>query len=133
METLLNALVTQEHVSELRRRAEGRRGNVGRAPEPDTSTMELRLVGSAEGRAVRRLAALDDAPELEGQVLLALIDGEAVAALSLRDQRVVANPFVPTRDAVALLRLRAEHLLGSSRRRRLPRVLHLPARPSAVR
>ena len=67
---------------------------------------------------VRRLAALDDAPVLEGQSLLALIDGEAVAALSLEDGRVVSNPFVRTEDAVALLNLRAEHLKGVSRRRR---------------
>ncbi len=36
--------------------------------------------------------------------------GEAVAALSLTDGRVVANPFVLTANAVALLRLREQHL-----------------------
>jgi hypothetical protein len=66
-----------------------------------------------------------DAPELEGQVLLALIDGVAVAALSLHDGRVAANPFLPTRDVVAVLRLRAGHVVAeqSGRRpRRLPRL-----------
>jgi hypothetical protein len=63
---------------------------------------------------------LDGAPALEGEALLALIDGEAVAALSLRDGHVVANPFVRTEAAVALLRLRAGHVSGSrpGRRRR---------------
>jgi hypothetical protein len=115
METVLNAVVASEHANELRHRAEVRRANASGSAEADRSTMELRLAGAAETQVVRRLSALDDAPELEGQVLLALIEGEAVAALSLRDQRVVANPFVPTRDVVALLRLRAEHLLGPPR------------------
>jgi hypothetical protein len=74
--------------------------------------MELRLARADETDTVRRLAALEDAPELKGQVLLALADGAAVAALSLDDERIVANPFILTGDAVALLRLRAEHLLG---------------------
>jgi hypothetical protein len=30
----------------------------------------------------------------------------------------VADPFLPTRDAVALLRLRADHLAGLKQRRR---------------
>jgi len=133
METVLSALVAGEHASERRRRAPGRHANVGSAGQAAASTMELRLVAAAETEVVGRLAALDDAPELEGQVLLALVDGQAVAALSLRDQRVVANPFVPTRDVVALLRLRAEHLLGPPRRRRLRRGSRLPAWPLPVR
>jgi len=83
--------------------------------------LELRLAEPGEAGVIRRLAALDDARELEGPVLLALLDGEAVAGLSLRDGRVVANPFVAAADAVTLLRLRAEHLSGApARRRRTP-------------
>lgn len=79
------------------------------SPEP---TVALRLAGDDEAHMVRRLAALDDAPPLEGPVLLALVDGEPVAALSLLDRRVVANPFVHTRELVELLRLRAGHISG---------------------
>lgn len=74
------------------------------------STIELRPAHPDEADVVRWLAQLDDAPMLAGEVLLALVDGQAVAALSLWDGRVVANPFVPTEDAVALLRLRALHV-----------------------
>jgi hypothetical protein len=84
-------------------------------------TVALRVADSDEAPVVRRLAALDDARPLEGPALLAVIDGEAVAAISLLDRRVVANPFVPTRDVVELLRVRAEHIHGpgpSSRRGR---------------
>ena len=59
---------------------------------------------------MRRLAQLDDAKPLEGEILIAFVAGEAVAALSLTDGRVVANPFVATAHVVTLLRLRQEHL-----------------------
>ena len=82
-----------------------------------TPAVALRIAERDEAAAVRRLAALDDAPALEGPVLLALMDGEAVAAISLIDRRVVANPFLGTRDLVQLLRLRAEHIAGPDPRR----------------
>jgi hypothetical protein len=65
------------------------------------------------------LAQLDDAPDLDGEALLALIDGEAIAALSLSDRRVIADPFVRTEHAVTLLRIQADHLFGRRERRRL--------------
>jgi hypothetical protein len=76
----------------------------------DEPRIELRLAGIDDNGDVRRLAALDEERELEGAVLLALLDGHAVAALSMRDGRSVADQFVLTRELVALLRLRAEHL-----------------------
>lgn len=88
-------------------------------------TIELRFPYPNEARDVRRLAELDSSPALTGQVVIALINGDAVAGMSLLDQHVVANPFVPTREAVALLRLRAEHLSGAPTRRKLRRVLRL--------
>jgi hypothetical protein len=80
-------------------------------------TVALRMAERDEAAMIRRLAALDDAPALEGPVLLALIDGEAVAAISVLDRRVVANPFLSTRDLVQLLRMRAEHIAGPGPRR----------------
>jgi hypothetical protein len=79
--------------------------------------IELRLLGAHEGHLARRLAALDDAPGLEGEVLVALIGGRAVAALSLADRRVVADPFIPTTEPVALLQLRAAQLSATGPRR----------------
>jgi hypothetical protein len=126
MSSGLTALVAREHVNELRRRAERRGPKVDGFAKPHAGTIELRLARADETSVVRRLAALDDAAELEGRVLLALIDGVAVAALSAQDQRVVANPFVPTEDAVTLLRLRAEHVLAPRKHRR--RLLHRGSR-----
>jgi hypothetical protein len=87
--------------------------------------IELRFAHASEAAVVRRLAELDSAPELTGQVVIALLNGEPVAGLSLLDERVVADPFVPTTEPVALLRLRAEQLSGATPRRRARQVLRL--------
>jgi hypothetical protein len=59
-----------------------------------------------------RLAALDSAPMPLGPVLLAEIDGEPRAAIALRDNRVVADPFHRTAELVGLLRMQAENVAG---------------------
>jgi hypothetical protein len=94
----------------------------------DKSTVALRVAHPDESNLVRRLADLDDAPMLDGGVLLALVDGRAVAALSLTDGRIVADPFVPTAEAVALLTLRASQLCTPRARRWAGRI----ARPFAT-
>jgi hypothetical protein len=123
MITSISNLAARERVADLRRAADHRRLIAG-AREPRASeaasapAVLLRIAGVDDEQVVRDLAELDGAPALEGEALLALIDGEAVAALSLRDGHVVANPFVRTEAAVVLLRLRAKHVSGSRPRRR---------------
>jgi hypothetical protein len=128
MTSSINALMAAEHTADLRR--ESRRWGSTLEPQqtqvPQTSIVALRLAGPDEAHVLRRLASLDDAPALTGQVLLALVDGEAVAALSLSDGRVVANPFLPTEAAVGLLRLRAQHLSVKRPRRRRFRTILRP-------
>lgn len=130
--TSINAIAASEHRADLYRyAAERRRGSeekVGPRSSTRSQIIALRPVQPDERAAVRRLAALDDAPELQGDVLLALVNGEPVAALSLGDGRVVADPFRFTEEAVGLLRLRRRHVLGEARqgwwtvaRRRLTR------------
>ena len=91
------------------------------------STVALRMADRDEAGVVRRLAALDSSQPLEEPVLLALVDGEAVAAVSLSDERVVANPFRPTADAVALLGLRISQMRRARARRRAVWPLRLRA------
>jgi hypothetical protein len=57
-----------------------------------------------------RVSGLDSARALRGAALLACVDGAPRAALSLADGRVVADPFHPSDDLVALLRVRATAL-----------------------
>jgi hypothetical protein len=128
MTASITSLTAAEHAADLRRFAERRRAVAG-THQPQVSKLtkrsavSLRIAGADDEQTVRDLAALDDAPVPEGQMLLALIDGDPAAALSLRDGRVVANPFVHTAEAVALLRIRAGHLSGRRPRRRRPFVL----------
>ena len=131
MTNSINALMAAEHTADLRRDSERWRSTVEpeqtqTATQPRRAIVALRLAGPDEGHVVRRLASLDDAPPLAGQVLLAVVDGEAVAALSLSDGRVVANPFLPTEAAVGLLRLRAQHLSVKRPRRRRFRTILRP-------
>jgi hypothetical protein len=117
--TSLNAVIAAEHVADLRRVATRARIGQSQAATEAASgrkAVVLRLANADDARALSVLAELDEAPQLSGDALLALIDGEAVAAMSLGDGRVVANPFVATAGAVSLLKLRAKHLRGRDAR-----------------
>jgi hypothetical protein len=88
-----------------------------------SSTVSLRPARPNERHVLQRLAGLDSAPGLHGEVILAVQSGRAVAAMSLEDDRVVADPFVPSASAVELLRtyvagLHDRHALAARRARR---------------
>jgi hypothetical protein len=70
----------------------------------------IRRAGADDQAAVRALARLDDARPLRGEVLIAEVDGELWAALSLEDGRGLAHPFQHSASALELLRIRASHL-----------------------
>lgn len=117
----LNSAVASEHRADLLRDAA--HGHRLSPPASDRDAhLTLRLADIADGAAVHRLEALDESVPLAGRILLASRDSEIVAALSLTDGHVAANPFVPTEEAVALLRLRARHLARPSQPRRRWRV-----------
>jgi len=90
------------------------------------ATVTLRVATTNTDRAIMRLAALDSVEQLPAEPLLvAEVDGQPRAALSLTDGSVVADPFHLTGGLVALLRMRAE-LSGAAklaRRRRVGRWL----------
>jgi len=79
--------------------------------------LTVRLAAAADAPALALLAELDCAPLPAPPLLVGERDGRPIVALSLSDGAVVANPFVPTADVVALLELRARQL-GRKRRRR---------------
>jgi hypothetical protein len=60
--------------------------------------------------ALVRLAALDSAEVPSGPMLVAEVNGEVRAALSLRDGAAIADPFRRTRALVELLSARAAQL-----------------------
>jgi hypothetical protein len=69
------------------------------------STLEIHRAEHTDWYDLDRLAELDSAEPLDGEVVIGRIDGEVRAALSLRDGRVVADPFVRTTDLVEVLKL----------------------------
>jgi antirestriction protein ArdC len=68
----------------------------------------IRHATNGDALALRDLAELDSRDELTGAILVAEAGGAIAAALSLDDGRVVADPFRPTDQIVAQLRVRAE-------------------------
>jgi len=80
-------------------------------------TVVIRQAGGDDLEALRRLAALDSARALLGSVLVAEVDGKIQAALSVEEQREIADPFVPTAGLVELLHARAALLRGAHARR----------------
>jgi hypothetical protein len=73
-----------------------------------TTPVTIRLATPDDQLALYRLAALDSAPSPPaGRVLLAEMDGELAAALSLDDESVIADPFQFTLHTVELLRTHA--------------------------
>ena len=82
----------------------------GRPISSPEAPVALRPAHEGDHGAVVRLAELDSRPAPTGDVLLALVDDQPVAALSLADGSVVADPFAPSAGAVELLQVRAERL-----------------------
>jgi hypothetical protein len=75
-----------------------------------TSTIAMRAASDSDERALHELSELDSARRLERPAVLALVDETPVAAISLSDGRIVADPFTRTEDVVELLRARVEAL-----------------------
>ena len=86
----------------------------------------IRTATTADEFAVRRLAALDSSSPPTGDILLAEMDDELWAALSIDTGDSIADPFRPSRDLVDLLRLRAGGIAGESHGRRSARLHLLP-------
>ena len=70
----------------------------------------IRVATADDAPTLRRLAVLAEALPLTGEVLLATVDGEAWAAMSLTDGRAIADPLRPTASVRAMLALRRENL-----------------------
>ena len=97
-----------------RARRGGRLSRHERAAGPSTrwASLTVRLATTDDRPALERLAALDGAEQAPAEpVLIGSMMARPVAALSLSDGHVVADPFAPTCELVELLRLRARQLL----------------------
>jgi hypothetical protein len=91
-----------------RRLRRERRGLAG-APALETA-VTIRLARPADEAALRRLAELDSQRVPAGELLLAVLGDEIVAARSLEGESTIADPFRPTGVLLALLHVRAGQL-----------------------
>ena len=71
----------------------------------------IRRLAPGDENALRILAERDTTRAPDGEVVGAEKDGRLLAAISLESGDVVADPFQPTADVVALLRVRAGQIL----------------------
>jgi hypothetical protein len=71
-----------------------------------TTAYGFHRAGAADDPTLAWLSALAGQPRLARPALVGHVDGMPAAAISLVDGRVVADPFRPTADLVAQLRLR---------------------------
>jgi hypothetical protein len=97
-----------------------------------TSTILLQQASPSDDAALRDLAQLDSARPLTRPALMAVVDGRLIAAASLAEDRIIADPFADTAQAQRLLRLRLAEVAARRAghpRRRAPR---LSLRPRAA-
>ena len=90
-----------------------RRRRRASAPAIRWQGLTLRLATSADRTALARLAELEQTISPADPVLLGEVMQRPVAALSLRDGRVIADPFIPTTELIELMRLRARQITCS--------------------
>ena len=97
------------------------------------TAMTIRRVDRTDADAAQlaELAERDTRQVPGGPVLGAEVDGRLVAAISLTTGELIADPFRPTSELQALLRLRASQLRPARRRQRGARLIgrgrHRPA------
>jgi hypothetical protein len=91
-----------------------------------TAELTIRRATDADAFALDRLAQLDSHVLPAAPALVAESRGRLIAAVSLKDDGdAIADPFVHSADAVALLRRRAAQIAGApARRRRTGRLGH---------
>lgn len=82
--------------------------------DPVVFELRIRYALAQDDAALRRLATLDSAPVPEAPLLVAEVEGDLHAALSLWDGRSIADPFRPTAALVELLVVRAAQLQSAS-------------------
>jgi hypothetical protein len=116
MNPLLRGEMGRLRAEELRHRAAI--GNRARAPKAS-----IRWAGPADEPAIATLAALDSRSRPPGEMLVAEVGGEILAAVTADGTQAIADPFRPTKELVSRLIARAAALSrdGSGRGRPIGR------------
>jgi predicted ATP-grasp superfamily ATP-dependent carboligase len=76
------------------------------------ASITMRAAMTADATAIARLSELEEDRPLTGDVLVAEGDGAVIAALSIDENRAVADIFKPTAEIVSLLRSRRQAIVA---------------------
>jgi hypothetical protein len=109
--------MAQQHIGDLRRDARKSRVPEDYTELGDDHGVTVRAATPRDCDALRLLAALESVGMPKGDVLVAEVSGEVVAALPLDGSRALSDPFRRTRHLVAMLELRAQQLRGDEEQR----------------
>jgi hypothetical protein len=82
----------------------------------DPASITIRPAFPDDAEALRRLAERDSKALPDGELLVAMVGDEARAAVSVETGGVIADPFHPTAELVAMLRVRGSRLRGETGR-----------------
>lgn len=91
-------------------RLRGRDGFMRSGVALGAADVTIRPAAAADAAAVHRIAALDSRPVPAGELVVAEVDGEVLAALPIGGGEAIADPFRPTAALLPLLELRALQL-----------------------
>lgn len=80
--------------------------------ESQAKQVEIRPTRPTDMDELRRVAQRDTRPLPEGELLVAIAEGEIRAAVSLSSDEVIADPFHHTKEMVRMLVLRRAQMLG---------------------
>jgi hypothetical protein len=86
--------------------------------EAEPRSITIRLTDPTDVDELRRVAQRDSRTVPEGEVLIAIDEGEIRAAISLRSGEVIADPFHRTDELVRMLAMRRAQMLRAIPRRR---------------
>ncbi|MBV9416813.1 MAG: hypothetical protein JO363_17655 [Solirubrobacterales bacterium] len=119
----LSKYLVETRIDDLRRDARRARGAAvasdsrGRRRETPGAPITIRRDAVSDAAALRRIADLDSSEVPAAPLLLAAVDGEVRAAVSLSTGAVVADPFHDTAVIVELLTAYAAHERADRRTR----------------
>jgi hypothetical protein len=97
------------------------------------NSYSIRPAVEADAGTLRHLAELDGQKPFAAPALIAEGNGLAVAAISIQDGRVVADPFERTAVVTQLLRMRLAALRAHAAAPSLPERLRAAMRPFVAR
>ncbi len=110
MNPFLSNEIAKQHIGDLRRQARAQRVPEEQEPLPDDDCLTVRMAAPRDADALRLLAALEGVNMPRGEVLVAQVAGDVVAALPLDGGRALADPFQRSAEFVELLKVRARQL-----------------------